>query len=201
MIKTVVFDIGNVILYFDHEKMVEQLSTTLQLPFSQIKKQLFDDELLINFESGNYTTDDMIRELSKTSPIQPKKEKILKAFNTIFHQNQSLIPVLHSLKQQEKKLLLLSNISEAHYDYIAHNFPILNIFDHSILSYKVRHAKPSPEIYYAVLKEAGCQPDECFYTDDILGHVQAARTFGIDAEQFVSTELLITQFSKRMIFV
>lgn len=201
MIQTIVFDIGNVVLYFDHEKMVQQLSTTLQVPFSQIKKQLFEEDLLMNFESGNCTTDDMIRELSNNAPIQPKKEEILNAFNTIFWQNESLVPILHSLKRQEKKLLLLSNISEAHFDFATQTFPSLKLFDGTILSYKVRHAKPALQIYHAVLKDAGCQPHECFYTDDILGHVQAARTLGIDAEQFLTTELLISQLSQRMIFV
>ena len=40
MIQTIIFDIGNVILYFDHEKMVHQLANTMQTPFSQVKKQL-----------------------------------------------------------------------------------------------------------------------------------------------------------------
>lgn len=201
MIQTVIFDIGNVVLYFDHEKMVQQLSTAFQVPFSQIKKQLFEDELLLNFESGNCTTDDVILKLSQNLPNPPKKEEILKAFNTIFWQNESLSPILHSLKRQGKRLLLLSNISEAHFDFATQTFPSLQLFDGAILSYKVRHAKPSPEIYKVVLEEAGCAPHECFYTDDILGHVEAAKLLDIDAEQFLSTEFLINQFSKRMIFL
>lgn len=201
MIQTIVFDIGNVILYFDHEKMVHQLSNILEVPFSQIKKQLFDEDLLINFESGHCSTDDVIRELSKHSSIQITKHDFIQAFSTIFWQNETLVPILHSLKQQKKKLLLLSNISEAHYDFALQNFPILKLFDTAILSYKVRHVKPSPEIFHAVLKESDCQPYECFYTDDILGHVQAARSLGIDAEQFLSTELLISHLAKRMTFV
>lgn len=38
MIQTIIFDIGNVILYFDHEKMTHRLATVLQAPFPQIKK-------------------------------------------------------------------------------------------------------------------------------------------------------------------
>lgn len=197
MIQTIIFDIGNVVLYFDHEKMVQQLSSLLQVPFSQIKKQLFDEGLLAQFESGNFTIDEIVQKLSPTHP----KHEILTAFNTIFWQNESLVPILHSLKRQGKKLLLLSNISEAHFDFAIQTFPSLQLFDGAILSYKVRHAKPSPEIYRAAVKEAGCQPHECFYTDDIPGHVIGAKSLGIDAEQFLTTELLISQLSKRMIFV
>ncbi len=197
MIQTIIFDIGNVILYFDHEKMIHQLSTTLEIPFSQIKKQLFEEDLLFHFETGNLSIDEFIQKLSPTH----SKTDILTAFNTIFWQNESLIPLLHSLKRQNKKLLLLSNISEAHFNFAEETFPILREFDHAIVSYKVRHAKPSPEIYLEVLKAAGCLPHECFYTDDILGHVEAARTLGIDAEQFLSTELLLSHLAKRMIFI
>lgn len=201
MIRTVVFDIGNVILYFDHEKMVHQLSSTLQVPFSQIKAQLFEEELLVNFEAGQVTTDELFSTLSKSSPTQPKKEDLLKAYNTIFWPNEPLVPILHSLKRQGKKLLLLSNISEAHFDFIYQTYPALQLFDTAILSYKVRHSKPEAEIYHEVLKAADCLPHECFYTDDILGHVRSAKTLGIDAEQFLSTELLIAHLAKRMIFV
>jgi FMN phosphatase YigB (HAD superfamily) len=44
---------------------------------------------------------------------------------------------------------------------------------------------------------AGCRPEECFFTDDILEYVEGARSLGIDAVQFHSAAQLLEELSKR----
>ena len=44
--------------------------------------------------------------------------------------------------------------------------------------------KPSPKIFQEAIDHAHCQPEECFFTDDIPAYVEAARCQGIDAVQF-----------------
>lgn len=201
MIKTLIFDIGNVLLFFDHEKMVNQIANTLKIPFSQIKSRFFEEGMLNAIELGSITTEEMVEELFKLSSTRETKTSLLNAYNDIFKENSSLTPILHTLKKQGKKLILLSNISEEHFNYIFKTYPTLHLFDAAILSYQERHAKPSYEIYQAALRKAECHPYECFYTDDILLHVESAKQLSIDAEQFLSTELLIQQLASRMIFV
>lgn len=201
MIKTVIFDIGNVVLFFDHEKMARQVANILKTTFPIVKDRLFKEELLFQLELGNVTTEELIQEFQKLSPHPLPRKEFLSAFNQIFRENEEIAPIITSLKRQGKKLLLLSNISEPHFNYVYQTFPLLHQFDKAILSYQVRHAKPYPEIYHAVLQEANCQPFECFYTDDIVGHVESAKSLFIDAELFVSSEKLIEQLAKRMVFV
>jgi HAD superfamily hydrolase (TIGR01509 family) len=201
MIKTVIFDIGNVVVYFDHIKMVNQVSKLLEVPYQEINKRLFAEEILAQFETGALTTDEVFQSIIKLSSLTPDRRVLLAAFNEIFKENESLAPIIHTLKKQGMKLLLLSNISEVHFNYVYQTFPIFRLFDTAILSYQVGHAKPSPEIFEAVLKASGAKPHECFYIDDILGHVNGAKVFGIDAEQFLSSELLIQHLAKRMVFV
>ena len=40
-------------------------------------------------------------------------------------------------------------------------------------------------------------PEECFFTDDILEYVEAARPLGIDAVQFESREQIERELSAR----
>lgn len=201
MINTFIFDIGNVVLYFNHEKMIQQLSLKLQVSFSKVKTRLFDEEILKLFELGQFSEEHLFEELLQLSSVKPPKSELLASWNEIFQENQSLTPILNSLKRQRKKLLLLSNISESHFNYISNKYPHLKIFDAAILSYKVHHAKPASEIFQKVLAIADCAPQECFYTDDIIGHVEAARLLNIDAELFESAEQLTQQLASRMVFV
>jgi HAD superfamily hydrolase (TIGR01509 family) len=61
--------------------------------------------------------------------------------------------------------------------------------------------KPNPAIYHAAVAAAGCRPEECFYTDDIVQFVEAARALGIDAVQFQSREQLERELNARGIRV
>lgn len=201
MIKTVIFDIGNVVVYFDHEKMVSQMAHLLEIPYQEINKLLFAEGMLAQFETGALTTDEVFQSFKQLSSQSPDRKVLLAAFNEIFKENESLAPIIHTLKKQGIKLILLSNISEAHFNYVYQTFPIFRFFDTAILSYQIGYAKPSREIFEAVLKASGSQPHECFYTDDILGHVKGAKELSIDAEQFLSAELLIHHLAKRMVFV
>jgi putative hydrolase of the HAD superfamily len=57
--------------------------------------------------------------------------------------------------------------------------------------------KPLPAIYRRAIEEARCRPEECFYTDDMLAYVEAARTHGIDAVQFESASQIEAELHKR----
>ena len=61
--------------------------------------------------------------------------------------------------------------------------------------------KPSPAIYAAAIEAARARPEECFFTDDILAYVEGARAAGIDAEQFLGYEKLLTDLRARGIAV
>ncbi len=104
-----------------------------------------------------------------------------------------------TLKKKGVRLVLLSNTSPAHYDFLTARLPILDLFDAKILSFEVGALKPHPHIYSAAIEAAQCSPQECFYTDDIPEYIIAARTHGIDAEIFTDVETLWQHFKKRQL--
>ena len=58
-------------------------------------------------------------------------------------------------------------------------------------SVKTSAIKPEPAIYEAALREIGCDPGECFYTDDIPKYVTAGRQHGLLAEVFTDVPALL----------
>lgn len=201
MIKTVIFDIGNVLLLFSHEKMLLQFSELLDVPFAALKQKVLSDKLLYEYELGNITTDHWVETLMSLSSRKPSREHLLNAMGDIFHENFPLTDLIPLLKKQGIRLLLLSNISEAHFDYVKRHFEVLHAFDEAVLSYEVRSSKPEQAIYHAVLKAAGTKAYECFYIDDVPEHVEAAKQLGIDAVVYESIEQIKKAFEERMVFV
>jgi HAD superfamily hydrolase (TIGR01509 family) len=201
MIKTVIFDLGNVLLYFNHDQMFLQLAKQLQLPFQHIKKRVLEEDWVTAYETGLLTTDEMLEKLQADSPHLPRRASLLEAMNSIFRENASLTPIVHQLKKQGKRLLIVSNTNEAHFQFIQRNFSFISAFDEVILSYEVKHAKPHRKIFEKAIEKALGGPHECFYVDDISTHVEAARNLGIDAEVYTSTEKLREDLALRLVFV
>jgi putative hydrolase of the HAD superfamily len=89
-----------------------------------------------------------------------------------------------------RRLLLLSNTNIIHFAMIRERYSLLRHFHDMILSYEVGALKPSPRIYREAIARAGCQAEECFFTDDVAAFAEAARLEGIDAIQFKSLKQL-----------
>ena len=59
------------------------------------------------------------------------------------------------------------------------------------------HCKPDERIFSAAARLAGVAPEEIFYTDDLPGHVAAARRAGFDAVQYTSPAALYDELASR----
>lgn len=197
MIKTVTFDLGNVIVFFSFPKMVAQLSFCTGLTPEQIHHLLIEKNLRELYESGQINSEQLYQSFKQVASKPFSREALFYAASDIFVPNTQIFPILESLKKKGTRLLLLSNTSEAHFHFLSPRLPILNLFDDKILSYQVKASKPDPKIFQAALAKTQCKPSECFYTDDIPEYVAAAKTHGIDAELFTDVSQLKKHLTSR----
>ncbi len=191
MIKTVIFDLGKVIVPFSFETAYQTLSKQYGLDIRKIPEQLKQTDLFIRYESGQISTAAFVEEITHHLGFQASIEEFGEIWSSIF-ERRTLIPdtLFQALKENGYRLLLLSNTNQLHFDFIRKNYPELRHFDHFVLSHEVGAMKPSPLIYQEAIKQAHCEPQECFYTDDIEPYAAAAREEGIDAVQFKNYEQL-----------
>jgi len=102
---------------------------------------------------------------------------------------------------QRYPLVLLSNTNDIHFQMIRRSYPLLDHFDHFVLSYQVGVLKPSPRIYEEAVARAGCRAEECFFTDDVVPYVEGARQAGLDAVRFESYPQLVCELRSRGVSV
>ncbi|MFT4554626.1 MAG: FMN phosphatase YigB (HAD superfamily) [Chlamydiales bacterium] len=201
MINTIFFDLGNVLVKLSFEKLRSQLAEVFEIQPEDIDSPLFHNGLHDLYETGQINTEEFCQYLSLRCGKSIPHEAILKAFNEIFWPNTSIFPLVRSLNEQNKRLVLLSNVSEAHFFFIKEQYPVLEWFDDFVLSYKVGAKKPDPKIYEAALSVAQCPPEECFFIDDMAENVSSARKHNIDAEQYTDTPTLLKQLKARNVLV
>ena len=196
-IKVAIFDLGNVLVFFNFPKMIAQLAHCTGLTHRHVAEFLVQRGLRDQYETGSLSNDELIGQFRQEATKNFSDQEFLFAASDIFNPNESCYPILQALKKKGVKLLALSNMNRAHFEFLKKTYSFLELFDATILSYVVGMAKPNPKIFQEAIREAGCAPQECFYVDDTIEHIDAAKTHGIDAELFTSVELLKSQLSNR----
>jgi HAD superfamily hydrolase (TIGR01549 family) len=201
MIKTVVFDMGNVLVRFSHEVMCEQIGRLCGRTGSDVAELLIGSGLQWEFERGQVDEAGFHRRFEAAAECRIVIDDLRHAASDIFVPNDDVIDVVRSLKRAGYRLVLLSNTSIAHYEFIRARWDLLDPFDELVLSYEVGAIKPEPAIFEAALAAIGCRPEVAFYTDDIAAYVEAGRSHGLDAEVFTTAAALREQLAARGIAV
>ena len=192
-IRTFLFDLGNVLVRFSHERMYRQLGEVCDCSPSEIIEFAESTGLLLGYETGLVDNDAFHAAFEKWLDQPIDKRELLAAGSDIFHLNEPMDEVLASIERQGYRLVLLSNTCPAHYEQVAASWRFLEHFDHLVLSYEVGAMKPSPKIYQAALQAIECEPAECLYTDDIADYVDAGKSHGLQGVVFESAEQFVRE--------
>jgi HAD superfamily hydrolase (TIGR01509 family) len=190
MLKTILFDMGNVLVFFSHERMCEQIGKLCNKTAAETRQVLMESGLQHRFETGQLTLNELHQQFQQLLDHEISVEDLNRASSDIFWLNDTMPALLAELKQLGLRLVVLSNTSVPHFEFVQNNFDILDYFDDFVTSYEVGALKPDSAIYQAAIAKIQCEPHECLYTDDIEEYIHAARTHGLHAETFTTTERL-----------
>ena len=189
MIKAVIFDLGNVLLYFDHQIIYQRLEQYLESPSTlQLKQDTVREQIQL-FERGRINADEFYDSLTRILDFQGLTQKQFERIWTeIFWLNDELLSLLPSLRKQVS-LHMLSNTNALHFEFARRAFPeVFRWFSTITLSYEVETSKPDIRIFQHVVNEAKVTPAECLYFDDINRHIVGATELGICAYQYHSVQ-------------
>lgn len=199
MSKTLFFDVGNVLVFFDNNKMFSRFSELCSIEPQAVEKTFLQSDLLHEFERGLLDNEMFFREFTQLVGIDIDYSIFVDIVTDIFSPNTSIIPLIEKLKAKGHPLFILSNTNDVHYSHVSQNYPILSQFDGQILSHRVGARKPEAEIYEYAMAYAKAKPSDCFFTDDLHENVAAAKDVGMDSVVFESTEALEQELIQRKI--
>ncbi len=199
MIKTVIFDLGKVLIPFDFSRGYRAMEKFCDYPAAEIPKRIAATGLVHRFETGLVEPRDFVEQLSRMLDLRVTYEQFCEIWSSIFLPDTLVPENLLAGIGERYRLLVLSNTNAIHFAMVRQRYPILRHFHDLVLSYEVKAMKPSPAIYREAIARAQCLPEECFYTDDIPAYVEGARREGIDAVQFESCAQLERELAAREI--
>ena len=197
MIKTFLFDLGNVLLFFSHERMYRQIGLVMGMAPHRVRSILAKNELQWRYEAGDVTTNELFEVLAAEGSAGCSRLQFVEAASDIFTPNQAMLPVLKALRERNYRLVIVSNTNEAHIEYASRRFGCFGFFDAAVYSFQIKAMKPAARFYEAAARLAGCAPQSCLFTDDRLENVQGALEFGFQAVSFTDTDSFVGELKRR----
>jgi len=167
VIKTIFFDLGNVIIPFDFLPAFALMAEAFDCPAAEIPARIRSTDMVQRFETGRITGEQFVSELSALIGLRMSFDEFCGLWTGIFNPEPLVPESLFLRLRANHRLLLLSNTNQIHFEMIQANYPLLRHFHGAILSYEVGAVKPSSKIFAAALSRAECHPEECFFTDDL----------------------------------
>ena len=192
VIKAIVFDLGRVVVDFDHMISARRISAHCVFSAEQIYQLFFDSPATGLFEEGRISPQEFFAGVRETLRLSIGYDEFVPIWNEIFflsEQNKVVYSLAKSL-QERYTVAMLTNVNVLHLEYLKKNFAVFDPFHHIIASCEVHERKPNTLIYQKALDALGAPAQCVFYTDDRPELIESARALGINSFVFKDAQQL-----------
>ena len=186
MIEVIYFDLGKVIVDFDHSRAARELLKVTPLSLEEAMAVLMDGELVSGYETGRLSSQEHYREVCRRLQMEVSMNKFRELWGSMFLPEPLLSERFLQALKKHYRLMLLSNTNEIHFDFLIEHYPILKVIEERLLSYQAGCMKPEARIFELAIYKAGVAPENIFFTDDRPENIEAAKRAGIQALLFRS---------------
>ena len=188
MIKTVIFDIGNVLTDFAWKEMYKEKGLGGET-FDRVAKATVQSPYWCELDRGIMTFSEVMDKfVNLDSEMEDEIRRVLADMHGIVTGRSYAVPWVCSLKNQGLKVYVLSNFSEKIWKECIDALEFFEFTDGGIISYKEHLIKPDQAVYQLLLERYGLCADECVFIDDLEENVKAARLCGINGIVFKNYE-------------
>lgn len=117
------------------------------------------------------------------------KERIGEVLDSL---RRSMVPIgktvelIRTLRGRGHRVFVLSNMPEHTAEYLERTYPIWDLFDGIVFSFRVGLIKPGRAIYEHLLERYALKADDTIFIDDLEPNVAAAAALGITPIRFFS---------------
>src|SRR6516164_553569 len=166
MVRTVVFDLGKVLVEFDYGIAGRKLAERSRMPAAELGKFLVHVPLIIRYETGLISSEEFYQEVRAASGYTGDMEYFASLFADIFTPIDAMVSLQSELRRKGFPTFIFSNTNELAVRFIRRNFPFFQNFDGYILSYEHYAMKPDAKLYEVVESKTGARGAEILYLDD-----------------------------------
>ncbi len=195
------FDLGNVLLTFDHAIACRRVAASTGLAEHEIHATIFESGLQLRYESGEIDSQEFVAAFVTATGCSVDVSDFLEMCSDVFELNTPIVPIVAHLRTAGFRLGVLSNTCQAHWEFVSRGrYTILHeLFEREVLSYECKAMKPYPTIYETAITAADVEPDRIFFVDDRSENVAGACLAGLDAALFRGVQPLLHDLRMRRV--
>ena len=203
-IRAIIFDLGNVLLPFDHRRGCRAAARRSALSAEEVYRRLWGTQLVERFETGRIGTREFFRRARDLIEYRGTLAELQAAWNDIFRSDPAMDRLLRELagkrsavsvqrsarnprpetRNPSPGLVLLSNTNRSHFAFVRRQFPIVRHFRRRVLSCETHRLKPDAAVFRLAVAKAGVPAESCLYIDDLPEYISAAASLGLRALLF-----------------
>lgn len=196
MIKTVIFDIGNVLTDFSWREMYVEKGLSGET-FERVAKATVQGPYWCELDRGVMSFDEVVEKfISLDSEMEDEIRRVLADTHGIVTGRCYAVPWVIELKRRGLKVYVLSNFSEKIWKDCREALEFYEYTDGGVISYKEHLIKPDAKIYSLLLKRYGLNADECVFIDDLKENIEAAKALGIHGIVFETYEQAVRDLNE-----
>ena len=185
MIRNIVFDMGNVLIHWRPDLIVERAG----IPDGDrplLLREVFGSVEWVRLDRGTISWEEAAAAMKSRLPERlhaAARELTERWWETCLLPVEGMADLIRELKGAGYGIYLLSN-AKADLPLYFSRIPGSECFDGRIVSADWKLLKPQMEIYQVLLRQFGLRAEECFFIDDNLLNVEAAVDLGFSAAVF-----------------
>ena len=178
MIKTVIFDIGNVLADFAWEPFYRKFGFSEEV-FEKLANATVKSPQWHEFDRGGLSHEEIIEAFISNDPdVEAEIRMVFQNVNGIVTKRDYAVKWIKHLKREGFQVLYLSNFAEITKIQCEDALEFMAYTDGGLMSYELQLVKPNPAFYQALIDKYDLNPAECVFVDDLLANVEAAAGMG-----------------------
>lgn len=180
-IKAFLFDIGNVLVRFDHSRAVARVQAQSDRSAAEIKAVV--DGLISPLESGRISSEEFLAQAVSGAGFRGTAEEFRDIYCDIFESHDPMWKLVDRLAEHFP-LYLFSNTSEIHLKFVRERYPVFGKFTDGVFSMRVGAMKPDRKIYDAAIALMAVEPESVFYIDDLVPNTDEGKRVGFHSHTY-----------------
>ncbi|RWR03151.1 alpha-D-glucose-1-phosphatase [[Pantoea] beijingensis] len=195
-----IFDLGNVIVDIDFNRVLGVWSDLGRVPLSTLQSRFNMGENFKKHERGEITDEQFAAGICAELDIALSFEQFTAGWQAVFVDiRKDVIAIMHKLREQGHRVVILSNTNRLHCHYWPSQYPeVQQAADKLYLSQEMGLRKPEAAIYQNVLAEERVTADQAIFFDDNQENIEGARAVGITSVHVTDAAVIPAYFATRV---
>ena len=198
ILKNLVFDMGNVLIEWNSEKILKAITEDIHLQ-DLLRKEVFETGLWVETDEGVKTREEVIEIVTGKLGEDYRNEitQLLRYWHKYADVFTKVQDRIIELSKSDYSIYILSNTAFTFYDLVKEGYlPATSVAKGMVLSCEEKVLKPDEKIYNILLERYNLDPHDTMFFDDLPENIWGAARCGINGFVVENESELLTYLDK-----